>query len=544
MNKDKSPQSQANTTSITLSRNILLAVSFIEGGAVMIIELLGAKIIAPYYGTSLYVWSSVLGVTLGALALGYFSGGYISKKYPGEKSLFFVLMIGAFFATIAPLIAPAIMQLTNPMGIRGGSLVSVLLYLLPSVTCMGMVSPMIIQLINKDTQSVGSSAGTVYAISTVGGILATFFAGFYLIPNLGIRMSSYLTGGMLLSIALLYFLRSKNFWLTSPTAVFLLLFFLLQPDYSMSTDKTRIVYNQVGILGEWTVVDYTIRDDGTNADIERRLLLNGIDQTKTQVGFEPLSLWKYPHKLGAYSSIKSVGSKALLLGMGGGSIAHELVSMGLDLDIVELDQNIAHISETYFNYDKSKSNLYIDDARHFIKNAKEKYDIVILDLVIGEVQPSHVFTLEGFEDLKRIINDDALVIINFQGCLEIDKYSLGPKSIFKTLEASGFYVDYHYRYIDQPEDDVSRDVFILASLTDLDYKTLFEDVRYNQWFPYDDFYYNDLIEETPIDLTNALVLTDDKPQLELINSTAILNWRKNKIKENIQRLLDENMPIY
>ena len=197
-------------TKQSISKPLLLLISFIEGGAVMIIELLGAKIIAPYYGTSLFVWSSVLGVTLGALALGYFLGGQISKKYPGEHSLFIVLLVGAFFAGIAPLIAPYIMIFTDPMGVRLGSLVSVLLYLLVPITCMGTVSPIIIGLINEDNASAGTSAGTVYAISTVGGILATFFAGFYMIPEMGIKLSAYLTAGLLGGIALFYFLTKKK----------------------------------------------------------------------------------------------------------------------------------------------------------------------------------------------------------------------------------------------------------------------------------------------------------------------------------------------
>ena len=160
---------------------------------------------------SLYVWSSVLGVTLGALALGYFSGGVISRKYPGANSLFTVLLIGAFFTVIAPLIAPQILIMTEPMGVQMGSLISVLMYLLIPVGCFGSVSPMIIQQINKEADDAGRSAGTVYAVSTVGGILATFISGFYLIPTIGIKATAYGTGGLLAVIALGYFVFSRRF---------------------------------------------------------------------------------------------------------------------------------------------------------------------------------------------------------------------------------------------------------------------------------------------------------------------------------------------
>src|SRR5436190_12366605 len=98
---------------VTIPKSYYYTISFLEGGAVMVIELLGAKIIAPYYGASLYVWSSVLGVTLGGLALGYFLGGYFSEKYKNQLLLFLVILTGAFFAMLAPLIGPKIMYMTD-----------------------------------------------------------------------------------------------------------------------------------------------------------------------------------------------------------------------------------------------------------------------------------------------------------------------------------------------------------------------------------------------------------------------------------------------
>lgn len=522
---------------------LLLLISFIEGGIVMVIELIGAKIISPFYGTSLYVWSSVLGVTLGSLAFGYFFGGYISFKYPKVKSLFVILMIGAFFTAIAPITAPWIMQSTQHLGLKLGSFLSTLLFLFPPIACMGMVSPLIIQYINHDTLSAGSSAGKVYAISTVGGILATFLTGFYLIPEWGIQVTAYLVAAILFIISIIYFLRIGSLQFLSSQIVLMMAVLIIQPNYNLKSSTTEILEHKVGILGEWQVVDYNV--DGSNGEIqkERRLLLNGIDQTYTQVGYEPLSLWTYPHKLGAYASIKEEGSKALLLGMGGGSVVHELVSLGLDVDVVELDENVVDISTDYFNFNVDEANVFIDDARHYIKDTREKYDIVIIDLVLGEVQPAHVFSLEGFQDLKKILNDDALVIINFQGNLQNSKGARGPLSICKTLAATGFHVDHYFNY-DSSSENQTQDIFVLASMLELDFKTLFDSLRYNDWFEFDDFDYYDLISETELNLEEGIILVDDKPKLELINAESIIEWRKNKIEQNIKRMLDQNLRIY
>ena len=560
---------------LALPVKLLLFISFLEGGAVMIIELLGAKIIAPYYGVSLYVWSSVLGVTLGALAIGYFLGGIISRKFPNEGSLFTVILLGAFFTALAPITAPKIMMFTESMGVKMGSLISVLLYLLVPVACFGAVSPIIIQLVSRTAEHPGKTAGTVYAVSTVGGILATFLTGFYLIPTIGIKLTAFITGGVLAAIALVYFLMARRTEMLALIAIMLFVMIAIAPSTKKFSAHARVSYQSVGILGEWTVLETGDLTDPAAQNIEKRLLLNGITQTYTQSGFEPLSLWTYPHKIGCYSGLKPAGSKALLLGMGGGSIAFEILAMGMDLDIVELDSRIEHIASKYFNYDTTSAKMHIDDARHYIRRTKEKYDLVIIDLLLGEVQPSHVFSVEGFDDLKKILNEDALIVINFQGNIDDKKLSLGARSIYKTLEASGFNVSYYSNKIDEVNPSTldtkkrtafkmwiykklkkfglrienykvkaTNDVFFLASLEEVDYKEVMKDLRYNAWFPYDNFSYDRLIRDEPLDLSDAYVLVDDQPRLELLIAPTILQWRKNKTGVNIKVMKEEGVTLF
>nr|WP_253932299.1 fused MFS/spermidine synthase [Lewinella sp. W8] len=529
----------------SLSTNVLLGISFLEGGALMITELLGAKITGPFYGTSIYVWGAVLAVTLLALSLGYYLGGRLTGKKQLERSLFLVLLGAGFLIAMSPVLGTLVLPATDVGNVQLGALLAVMVYLLPPVILLAMVSPMITHLISADYRS-GKAAGTVYSISTVGGILGTLLGGFLLIPSLGIRVLALALGGGLVLLAGVYFLRRRQYQLLQLAGFLVILGVLLQPG-DKSSSNTKIVYHSTGILGEWTVVDY-FNIPGQAADqVERRLLLNGIDQTYTQIGFEPLSLWTYPHKLAAYASMKPAGSKALLLGMGGGSIAFELVAMGLEVDIVELDPRVKEIATDYFNYDPSTSSLIFDDARHYIRTVDRQYDVVIVDLVSGEVQPSHVFSLEGFEELKKIIAEDALVIVNFQGNLYSPRYNQGPKSVYKTMEAAGFNVSYYSpKSKEQGKEDLSltKDIFFVASQVPQNYREKMANLRYNEWFPYDDFGYDRLIKDDPIDLSGAEVLVDDRPKLELLNAPSILKWRQNKLEQNANRLLDEVGAIY
>ncbi|AXE17866.1 hypothetical protein DR864_09030 [Runella rosea] len=524
-------------------RKLFLIVSFVEGAAVMIIELLGAKIVAPFYGTSMYVWASVLGVTLIALSCGYFIGGNVSNKYKDKSPLFSVLAVGAILTIIAPRIAPAIMMATADFGVRIGSLISVSIYLLPPIFCMGMVSPIIIQLINQSQENSGQTAGTIYAISTVGGILATFLAGFVLIPELGIRTTATFTGAVLIVISAIGMLSHKQ--KTQAVLTFGLFVFSVPFVYSKPTSDPAITiqYQSSGILGEWAVVDHKgFAKDGRQVNT-RQLLLNGIDQTFTNVGIQPFSVWRYPHKVTALAGIKPAKSKALLLGMGGGSIAYNLIKLGFELDIVELDERIPFIAEQWFGYDPTSANLTIDDARHYIRNTAKKYDVVILDIVNGEVQPSHMFTQEGLRELKAALNEDALVIVNFQGQLDTEdpRLSLAPRSVIKTFESIG----YKMFAVKNESKSISADLLIYGTPGSLNIKeALSQNLRYNELLPNDSFSATDYAPITGYELGDVDVMTDDKPNLELLNTPTVLNWRKNKIEYTVNGLIKKGVPIY
>lgn len=527
-------------------RHLLLTVAFFEGAAVMVIELLGAKIVAPFYGTSLYVWASVLGVTLAALASGYYLGGWLSQKYNSEYPLYLVLGIGGILTVLAPQLAPSIMVATSDLGIRAGSFISVLLYLYLPIVCMGTVSPLITQLINQSKRKAGQSAGTVYAISTVGGILATFVAGFFLIPELGIAATSWLIASILILISLLGLFGQKKHIPAAGIVVLCLLSCAFTSRPNETNPGVTIQYQSSGILGQWTVVDQVMKYDDQGLPLStRHLLLNGVDQTFTEVGVEPVSMWFYPHNIAALASVKPAGAKGLLLGMGGGSIAHNLIQLDFDLDIVELDDRIPYIAEKWFGYDPTSANLVIDDARHFIRNTDQQYDLVVLDLLNGEVQPSHIFTQEGFAELRRVLKKDALVIVNFQGSFDLNNLTLSraPRSVLKTFEAAGYNM-----FLNQPpngDKGLVDDLLLYGTPGGFDFEQAFrQKLRYDDLFPFEEFTGEDFVPVGEIPMEDAIVLTDDKPNLEVLNAPTILQWRKNKIKFTREGILQKGLPIY
>lgn len=171
------------------TKNLLFIVSFLEGSALMAAEIISAKIMAPYYGNSLIVWTSVFVCTLSGLALGYFYGAKLAQKKNIGKKLIQVLGFSVlYFAFMSPL-SEFIMSNTLSLSIEMGSLLSVLTFLFPLLLAFGIVSPLIIQLLSKGNSDAGEKAGNIYTISTLGGILTTLLFGFYFIPELGLKMS-------------------------------------------------------------------------------------------------------------------------------------------------------------------------------------------------------------------------------------------------------------------------------------------------------------------------------------------------------------------
>ncbi|MCX6297427.1 MAG: fused MFS/spermidine synthase, partial [Bacteroidetes bacterium] len=115
------------------NKNFYFLLSFIEGGSVMAAELLGAKMLAPYFGSSLYVWASVLAITLGGLAVGYYVGGVLSYKRKDPLILFYVILAAAVFTILMPFSSKLILWLVGSHSLIPSVIISASCILFPPV---------------------------------------------------------------------------------------------------------------------------------------------------------------------------------------------------------------------------------------------------------------------------------------------------------------------------------------------------------------------------------------------------------------------------
>lgn len=180
-------------------------VAFFCGAVVMAFEIVGSRMLGPYVGTSMFAWTSIIGVILLSLSVGYFWGGRIADMRPRADILSLFIFISALFIIITLVVKEYVLEilLRSIDNIHIVSVIaSLVLFAIPSIL-LGMVSPFAVRIKMKSLEKSGSTVGNLYAISTVGSIVGVFLAGFFLIPTLKITNILMLLAIVLISVSML-----------------------------------------------------------------------------------------------------------------------------------------------------------------------------------------------------------------------------------------------------------------------------------------------------------------------------------------------------
>ena len=486
-----------------LNKNKLFIISFIEGASVMAAEICGAKLLAPFFGSSLYVWSSVMAITLAGLASGYFIGGKLSKKENKQTNLLYVLILAVCCLCLMPFMTTVFLLAASHFSLVPAVIISVLFLLYPTMLCMGATSPLIISILTFDVNQSGENSGKIYAISTVGGILATFLCGFYLIPNFGVQFS-LICFAIALALGSLFLMVKKK----SNSSGLVLLVIISISLYGFAHSKTNrfSIFKSEGILGK-----LEIRDEPSYTNdqiIIRKLLINNTIQTEMQLNSNQ-SVSEYV-RLVEKNLMYLPKGKALILGLGGGVVANTFYEKGYDVTAVEFDERIIEMAKRFFYLNDSVKTV-CDDARYFINNSKEKYNLILFDVFKAEEQPSHVITKESLVKLKNMLDTNGVVLINTHGYLTGDN-GLGTQCMLATLKEAGFEI----KICTFSEVEKYRNLLIVASLKPLPV------TLNNELYP---LLFTDL----------KTINTDNKPILEALNAQANQEFRTLYLNNYILR---------
>ena len=514
----------------------LFLLAFIEGASVMACELLGAKMISPFFGSSLYVWAAVLGMTLFGLMSGYYTGGYLSEKYKREDLVYWILILAGIFLAIMPFTSQWIMTKNIDMDIRWGSTISLLIFMFPPLLFMGMTSPVIINMINTKVDETGKSAGSVYAVSTLGGIVATFLVGFYMLPEFGIKWPCFIFGSLLAIFPLIALVKGKS-W----KALMLLLpfFFALKSNLAKeihNNANVTLLSESEGIYGQVRVFDFPYYTQQKGDKIARGLVVNNTLQSILDRDSLDYNLWDWSVLMPSAVSIYPKGSSMLLMGLGGGMLFHQFQRLGFNIEVVELDQRIKDAAIQHFAI-PATTPITVDDARHVINTSKKKYDVIVLDLFFNETPPSQVPTIESFHKLKTMLNKNGMVMMNFYGFTNGEN-GRAARSVIKTFEAAGFQTT----LLPTPEPEHGRNLFICASLNKPDWSKInyTEPARF-QITP--ENIHQFILDKSSLDMNDAEILTDEKPVLEKMYANAATIWRRTQIEMWLKNIMQTEIDL-
>jgi predicted membrane-bound spermidine synthase len=462
---------------------------------------------------------------------GYYTGGWLSHRYTSRYLVSGILTAAGALLAIMPFTGPWIMESTLGMSVRLGTTLSLIMFMFPPLILMGMSSPIIIGLLNERVETSGKSAGSVHAISTLGGIVATFAIGFYLLPELGIRIPALIFGGGLASVALLGGIRSWPF-VAVGIALSVAIFGLFSTSQLRQSSVHYVVkYHSEGILGQIRVVDQQYYTETRGWMPGRSLIVNNTVQTIVDLENPAYSLWDWAYYFPLAASIYPRESEALLLGLGG-TLVKQFQRLGFNVEAVELDARIPDVAREYFFVDPEVP-VIIDDARHFLNTTDRRYDVIALDLFHNETPPAHVLTVESFRRIREVLKPGGMMMINFYG-FTTGRIGSPSRCVYKTLVEAGF----DTQLFVTPGEEGGRNLIFLASVEPKDFST----ASYPEpGLPALSDMGRMLLDPSKLDLSDSVVLRDERPALEKYYIEAAVAWRESATESVTVRMLEEEI---
>lgn len=380
----------------------------------MVFEILGSRVLGPYIGTSTYVWTSLIGVILGSLSLGYALGGQLADEIPGIKPLAYIIMISSaavLWTALGKDVVPAFLTHFGDSQEMKSVLMSVVLFA-PASILLGMVTPFAVKLRMIDVANAGTVSGNLYAISTVGSIVGTFAAGFFILPSFGTK-ATLIAVSMILLLCSLFLLWSVIGKKTIVATVMLLLCVQGVRNVNWSPKSNLVAdidteYNRLWVFG------------GTDTVTKKPVISLSTDPYGTQSsafadGSTDL-VAEYAKYYNLFQYFSPHTASALMIG----GCAYTYPRYFLDhypdvsLDVVEIDPGMTNIARQYFGLKDSPQLAVIhEDGRIYLNDTAKRYDAIFGDAFTSSSSlPFQLTTKEAIQKEYDALNDGGVVIVN------------------------------------------------------------------------------------------------------------------------------------
>jgi spermidine synthase len=398
------------------SRRLLLPLVFVSGMASLGVEFGASRLLAPYFGTSLYVWGVLIGLILIYLSAGYVIGGRLADRYPRDVVLYQITAWAGLWIGVIPLVSYPILLASQQgfkdlsVGLVGGTLLAVVLLFAVPVILLGCVSPFAIRLLLKDVETGGNTAGRVYALSTAGSILGTFLPVFWFIPTFGTRPTLVGFGLALVVMSVAGLWPRRRLYASFALAVILAWIFL--PSGIKPPQFGTLLYEKESAYGYIQVVQ-----DGTKTELilNEGQAIHSIYDSQDLLTRGPWDYMLIADSFRPAQAQEPQPKDVAILGLAGGTAARQYTAAyGQQVQItgVEIDPEILAVARRYFHLDEPNVHPVAADARYWLDTQPGKYDVIVLDAYRQPYIPFHLTTREFFTQVRAHLNPGGVAVVN------------------------------------------------------------------------------------------------------------------------------------
>lgn len=403
----------------TILRNkiYLYLTEFFAGMSVMAVELGASRLLAPYFSSSQIVWTIIIGTIMIAMALGNIYGGRTADQNPNPDKLYGRIVIAAVWIAAIPVVgkyvilgisAVLIFSINNNFLIWAAFAACMVVFVFP-LFLLGTVTPSLVKYTVDSLDDNGKTVGTLGAANTIGSIIGTFLPTFVTIPAVGTSVTFLIFAGILLMLALIYFISTKTNKrkMTAGMALFLICC-ILGHNNSFAFWEKNLTFE-----GESIYNYLQVKENEKNVILSTNVLFGVQSILKKD---DTLTGMYYDYAMAA-PFMAGVNDKknfeVLILGMGTGTFATQCERYfdNMNIEGVEIDAKITGLAEQYFEL-SGDIPVTTYDGRAYLNAVDKKYDVIMVDAYQDITIPFQMSSVEFFTLVKEHLTEDGVMVVN------------------------------------------------------------------------------------------------------------------------------------
>ena len=405
-----------------------LAIALVTGtsGAVLVLEILAGRVMAPYVGVNLETYTAIIGTILAGIAVGARIGGSLADRHDPRGLIPLLLVVGGALAIAS---VPVVRLLGGSAGAGTQGLPSVLLAavgFLPSAAVLSAVPPAVVKLQLRDLDHTGDVVGRLSAWGTGGAIVGTFTAGFVLVAFaavstliLAVGVAIVMAGGALYLAGRPAARHTDGHRVTSSA-------FALA---AVAAGGHALVPQPCDVQSSYYCISVEVDPDDSSGRI---LVLDDLQHSYVDLD-DPthLEFWYVRQIVGAIDTLAPTGPLDVIA-LGGGALTVprylDRTRPGSTQVVLEIDPALTDVVRDELGVDTERFEIVIGDGRVSMRDrATASADVIVGDAFGSRAVPWHLATEEFMDDIARVLRPGGLYVANI-----ID----GPGQSFLRAEAA------------------------------------------------------------------------------------------------------------